>query len=300
MIRNPIYAISLYLRALYSARNASGLSDAGIMFNRFGRQHGWKLIWRLAHGGFDYLINPVSSFRYFEFPFALSSLPPTVGRCLDVSSPSLFSFYVSQKCRPVSIWMINPDKNDIRLSATAIKKLKIRNIRTDTYGVDVLENLHETFDSIWAISVIEHISGKYDDRDAVRLMYRVLAPGGRLILTVPVDRRFYKEYRDQTYYGISKEQSDSGGYFFQRYYDKTSIWDRLVCSIGVEPSSVRWFGEKNDGHFLEYEKRWLREGSNRTVDDPMEMSQNYQEFPSWEKMPGKGVCGLMFKKPREG
>jgi hypothetical protein len=300
MTRNLLNYLSLYLRALSSVRRAVGLSDAGIMFNRFGRQHGWRLIWRLVRGGFAYLINPVSSFRYFEFPFALSSLPSTPGRCLDVSSPSLFSFYVSQKCHPASIWMINPDRKDIQLSATVVEKLKISNIRTECCGVDVLEASREAFDSIWAISVVEHIFGKYDDRQAVRLMYGALAAGGHLILTVPVDRQFWEEYRDQEYYGISKEQSDSGRYFFQSYYDKAAIWKRLVDTIGVTPSSVRWFGEKRAGHYLEYEKRWLREGFNCTFDDPMEMSENYREFPSWEMMPGKGVCGLLFKKPREG
>ena len=297
MPRNPFNYISLYLQALSSARNAVKLSDAGMMFNRYGRQHGWKLIRRLVRGGFAYLLAPVSSFRYFEFPFALASLPPALGRCLDVSSPRLFSIYVSQKCHPASILMVNPDEQDIQLSATMVERLKISNIRTICYGVDVLENPQDFFDCIWAISVIEHISGKYDDRYAVRLMYDALAMGGTLILTVPVDRQFWDEYRTQAHYGIPKKQSDVGGYFFQRYYDKAAIWGRLVHSIGVEPSSVRWFGEKNAGHFVKYEQRWLREGYNFTVNDPMEMAENFKEFSSWELMPGKGVCGLVFKKP---
>jgi SAM-dependent methyltransferase len=300
MTRNPFAIISLYVRALSSARKAIGLSDVAMMFNRFGRQHGWKLIWRLSRAGFAYLINPVSSFRYFEFPFALSSLPLKPGRCLDVSSPNLFSFYVSQKCHPTSIWMINPDKKDIQHSTRVVEKLKISNIRTDCNGVDVLEGSPAAFDSIWAISVVEHISGKYDDSYAVRLMYNALAPGGHLILTVPVDRQFWEDYRDQAYYSIPKEQSKSGSYFFQRLYDEAAIRKRLIDFIGVEPSSVRWFGEKRVGHYFEYEKQWLKEGFEYTFDDPREISENYQEFSSWDMMPGMGVCGLLFIKPREG
>lgn len=298
MKHNPLRVISLYLRALSSAREATGLSAAGLMFNRFGRQHGWRLIWRLERSGFAYLINPVSSFRYFEFPFALSSMPTTAGRCLDVSSPRLFSFYVSQKCHPTSIWMINPDREDIQRSARVAKKLELSNLRTDCCGVDVLEASPEIFDSIWAISVVEHISGKYDDSYAVRLMYNALAPGGHLILTIPVDRHYWEEYRDEMHYGIPKEQSESGKYFFQRLYDKAAIRKRLIDIIGLEPFSVRWFGEKHPGHYFEYEKRWLREGFQCTFDDPREMSENYQEFSSWEMMTGMGVCGLLFIKPR--
>lgn len=300
MTRNPLDLPRLYLRALSSLRNAVGLDPVGAAFNRFGRQHGWKLLRRLERSGFGYLLNPVSSFRYFEFPFALSALPSAPGRCLDVSSPSLFSFYVSQRCRPVSIWMINPDEKDIRLSASAVKKLKISNIRTDSCGVEALKDSRETFDTIWAISVIEHISGDYDDRWAVQRMYNALTAGGRLILTFPVDRQFWEEYRDLAFYGAPKSPSDSGRYFFQRYYDQDAIRERLSGTVGVEPSSVRWFGEKRTGYFLEYEKRWLKDGYHCTVDDPVEMAENYQEFPSWESMPGVGVCGLVFEKPRAG
>ena len=69
----------------------------GKAFNYFGRQFGWKLLRKKIRAGYSYLINPVSSFRYFELPFALSVLPENLGRCLDVSSPRLFSF-----CRSVS------------------------------------------------------------------------------------------------------------------------------------------------------------------------------------------------------
>ena len=248
--------------------------------------------------GFNYVINPVSSFRYFEFPFALSSLPDKPGCCLDVSSPSLFSFYVAEYRHPESIWMINPDKQDLDQSTKIVNKLNIRNIRADCSTVDILSSTSKTFDTIWSISVVEHVSGDYDDIYAIRLMYNALAVGGRLIITVPVDRRFWTEYRKEAYYGIPEEVSDPRGYFFQRYYNKDAIWERLVAAIGNEPSSIRWFGEKNVGYFSEYEKRWLKEGIKCTVDDPLEMSEKYQEFPSWESMPGMGVCGLTFiKKP---
>ena len=297
---DPINYLLLYIHALSSANNATELGATGIPFNRFGRRHGWKMILHFMREGINYLIDPVSSTRYFEFPFALSSLPPNPNRCLDVSSPSVFSFYVSQKIHPTSIWMINPDPKDIQLSAKVVKRLKISNIRTDCLGVDILENTQESFDCIWAISVVEHISGKYDDRYAVKLMFNALDVGGHLILTIPVDRKFWTEYRTQEFYSKSNSQQDPRGYFFQRYYDKAAIWERIISTIGLEPSSVRWFGEKEMGHFVEYEQRWLNEGLYCTVDDPLDMVENYQEYPSWELMPGKGVCGLLFIKPRDG
>lgn len=289
----------LYLRAVLSVRNATELSDVGRAFNHFGRKCGWKLFWWRVKGGFSYLISPVSSFRYFEYPFALSSFSGNPGRCLDVSSPRLFSFYVSEKCNPASIWMINPDKEDMQMSAAIAKKMDFANIKVDCQDVDVLQGIKASFDTIWSISVIEHICGDYDDRDAIKLMYSALAMGGRLILTVPVDRQYWDEYREQAYYGLEKEKAESGNYFFQRYYDEAAIKSRLVGAIGVEPVSIRWFGERKAGTFVKYEKKWLKEGLYCTVDDPVEMSTKYTEYPSWDVMPGKGICGLVFEKPCE-
>ncbi|MDH5561923.1 MAG: class I SAM-dependent methyltransferase [Deltaproteobacteria bacterium] len=299
MLRKLINSPFLYLRSLLSIRKAVELDDIGKMFNYFGRQFGWKLLRQKVRSGFSYLINPVSSFRYFEFPFVLSVLADNPGYCLDVSSPRLFSFYVAEKKHPSSIWMINPDQEDMQLSAAIARRLGVSSIKVDSFDVSILEGFRDFFDTIWSISVIEHISGEYDDRYAVRKMYAALKPGGRLILTVPVDRFDWDEYRDENYYSIQKEKEGLKGYFFQRHYDRAAIWERLVYAIGDEPSTVRWFGEKKAGHFSEYEKRWLREGNKVTVDDPVDFSENYREYSSWEGMPGRGVCGLVFEKPCE-
>jgi hypothetical protein len=126
-------------------------------------------------------------------------------------------------------------------------------------------------------------------------MYNALSEGGRLIITIPVDRTFWKEYRDHDNYG-TQGQKIKGKYFFQNFYDKNAVWERLVAPIGREPAVVRWFGETVPGRFAEYHQRWMRYGHNCTVNDPREITDYYREFSSWEEMPGIGVCGLMFEK----
>jgi len=193
--------------------------------------------------------------------------------------------------------MINPDVKDISETGAIISKLGINSIRVACRGVHVLSHQTETYDCIWSISVIEHICGGYDDRYAVKLMYDSLNSNGRLILTVPVGREFRNEWRDSNCYGTHGSQS-GGKYFFQRFYDKAAIWGRLLSPIGKEPTVVRWFGETSAGRFSEYEQRWMREGYKCTVEDPREIADNYQEFATWEEMPGMGVCGLMVEKTR--
>jgi SAM-dependent methyltransferase len=265
-------------------------------FDLFGRQMGRRLLKRGSRAGLGYLLTPVSITRYFEFPFALSCLPERPGRCLDVSSPRLFSLYAAEKNPEASVFIVNPDPEDLSRSAAIASKLGLNNISAQRCGVEALSAQEETYDCVWSISVIEHISGEYDDRDAVKLMYDSLNDGGRLILTVPVGREFRDEYRERDYYGTQSGRSTRGKYFFCRRYDKIALWERLLSPIGEEPSVLRWFGETSPGRFDEYEKRWMDEGWNCTIEDPREIADHYREFSMWEEMPGIGVCGLMIEK----
>jgi SAM-dependent methyltransferase len=235
--------------------------------------------------------------RYIEFPFALSCLPNVAGNCLDISSPRLFSLYVAKNHRTKSLTIVNPDPKDIAATVRSVDALNLRDVTTRVCAVHELLNEAARYDCIWSISVIEHIAGDYDDREAVRYMYGALAPGGRLILTIPVDRRSWDEHRRENYYGTSPARGET--FFFQRWYDDKAIQDRIVRSIGVAPTILKWFGETEAGFFTSMEKQWMEKGQFATVDDQRQMTENFREYESWDGMPGQGVCGLMFTKPLE-
>lgn len=152
------------------------------------------------------------------------------------------------------------------------------------------------FDCIWSLSVIEHIAGAYDDRAAVAMLYSLLAPGGRLILTIPVDREYWLEYRDRDDYGTQPITED-GRVFFQRNYDDSAIDERLISVVGQNPSVLRWFGETRSGTFAKHEERCNAQGLRCSVLDPKEIVDNWCEYESWEDMPGWGVCGIVIDKP---
>jgi SAM-dependent methyltransferase len=295
MLSNPLTFFRLYRRGQIVSRYAAERLAPGMEFDRFGRTIGQRLLWKAKPVGLSYLLNPVSSFRYFEFSFAYSELPARLSHCLDIGSPRLFSLYIAEHFPSSIIRMINPDQSDIVATNNILRALRIGNIHTACLGVDSLLSRRDRYDCIWSISVVEHINGSYDDRFAVKTIFDSLNNGGRLILTLPVDRRFREEYRDVDYYGIQSEKP-GGKYFFQRYYDKAAIWKRLLSLLGKEPSVVRWYGEKVAGRFYEYERRWISEGYQCTVDDAKEIVDNYQEYPSWETMPGVGICGLVINK----
>lgn len=289
----PYRFVSAFASAQYAAKR--GL--VGFEFYEFGRRLGWALLRAGRRSALQYLLRPVSSTRFFEFAFAESVLMDLPGECLDVGSPSLFSLYVAEKGKASSILMINPDCKDVSHTSRVIHDLSVNGIRLDCCGVETLSTRQGMYDCIWSISVVEHIPYQHGDAEAVQLMYDALRPGGRLILTVPVDRLAWDEYRDTDYYGTQGMPSSNGKFFFQRLYDKTRIYEKLMARIEHKPSVVCWFGETTPGIFADYIRQWMRRGYWYTLEDPRHIVDHYREFNSWEEMPGAGVCGLMVEKP---
>lgn len=288
--------ITIGLRSLVSFRHGRRKNIIGLEFDQFGRCAGLRILPKQFQAGVNLLLHPVSIFRYFEFAYALQALPQTAQICLDVSSPRLFSMYAASKRPNMRIRITNPDRGDLATTQAIVSALGLRNITCEVSSVaDLGESPSPPYDCIWSLSVVEHISGKYDDTLAVKKMYELLCPGGCLILTVPVDRTHWEEFRERNYYGTQKPES-TGLYFFQRYYDEASIEKRLLHPIGQHGVSKKWFGERMRGHFAEYEAHWIRGGLRCTVDDPREITNHYQEYGSWRDMPGRGVCGIVITK----
>jgi len=267
--------------------------------DHYGRALGRRLMFSGNYGVIReavwLLINPVSITRYFEFPFVLECLPGAPGRWLDVSSPRLLSLYVADNNLAEELHVINPDPRDLSATTAILNQLGCS--RAKCYCAYVHEALSETsgFDCIWSISVIEHISGTYSDSEAFKMMYEALKPGGRLIITVPVDRTFYEELRDSDTYSTNPA-TRGNKYLFQRVYDEEALYERLLRPIRRRPAIMKWFGETEPGRYREYEKQWLAKGPLCTVDDPREIGEHYREYPSWSEMPGHGVCGMVVIK----
>lgn len=296
-IGQPVHWIRLYAQASAALRHARRKGAPGLAFAAFGRRLGWRLVGYAPRLGVRYMLTPVDILRYFEFEFAGNSLPSQAGRCLDVSSPRLFSLYVAAHRPLTDVGLLNPSEEDLALTRTAAKRLDLNNLHVEHSDAAVLRTRRGEYDAIWSLSVVEHIAGRYDDCAAVRWMFDALRPGGVLILTVPVDRRFWVEYRDQNHYGVDTPV-ENGRYFFQRFYDQQAIRERLIEPVGHEPRTTHWFGETTPGRFHAFIAGWLRDGFAATVESPRETADHYRTFDSWEAMPGVGVAGLVFEKPR--
>lgn len=291
--------VGKYRRASRAMDYAEQRRAPGTNFARFGRQLGMRLLRSGTTLGVpSLLVAPVSITRYFEFDFVFAHIPPGSIACLDVSSPRLFSLFLATARRDASIHMINPDTLDAEITRRIADRLGYSNVVVSSDAVSELAGRSASYDCIWSISVIEHVAGDDGDTEAMLLMYRALRPGGRLIVTVPVDRRFWHEYRNQDYYGIQEVPSSSGEYFFQRLYDEAHLRARLIEPVGREPTTLVWFGEKVAGTFQAYERQWIELGPDQTIDDPRRIANDYTHYERWADMPGFGVCAMVIDKPQ--
>lgn len=297
MTLEPVDALRLYFKSLEAAAYAKKKRLIGGEFETYGRSLGRRLVERSSRAGVSFLLNPVSIVRYFEFDFAQRLIPPQARLVLDVASPKLLPLYVAEHLPAASVRLINPDEKDIAHSAAIAAALELANVTTGCAAFDTLAALPDAFDCITTLSVLEHVHGAYDDGQALAWAYGALRPGGRLLLTLPVDRTAWDEHRDEDPYGTQSPDPATGRYFFQRFYTPATLQSRLHSRLGVSPTHVRWFGEREPGIYRAYEQRWIREGFECTVDDPREIVDHWREYDSWEPMPGLGVVGLAYDKP---
>jgi ubiquinone/menaquinone biosynthesis C-methylase UbiE len=295
-----IYKIFYYFRLVVRAfffKFVSARNLIGKEFDSYGRKISFNFLLQGDYQRFiGLLCNPVSIVRYFEFQFAKDAANWNLSRkWLDISSPRLFLLYGLSKYSNINLVAINPDNNDLSETANYLKILKLEDsaclVANNAQTLSFPDN---NFDIITSISVIEHIPNQ-EAANALKEIYRVLKPGGKLILTFPCSNEFFEEWRDNDVYGLGSP-SETNKYFFQRFYDINAIQKQLSEIIGEQPVTMQIFGEKVKGTFAEYEKRWMRTGLNETVKDPYYISKDYKLYDSIEKLPGVGVCGLIFQK----
>lgn len=297
-VREHVGSLARVPAGFVAAGRARVVGHPGTDFDTFGRRLGLRLVARGNPWGLSLIAAPVSIVRYWEFPFVWRWLPRSFTTAIDLASPRLLSLRCASEFPNRRITMVNPDGRDANVTRELTHSLGLTNLDVLTSSVFDMSAAPATVDCAWSISVIEHIneSGRsLPDADAVRELVARVRSGGRVILTVPTQPRFFEEYRNDDVYGLNSPTG--GGYFFQRWYDEESIHDRLIEPIGIKPTAIEWFGEREAGTFQRYHEEWVREGWSRTVSDPLEVARGYREYASFRELPGMGVCGICLTVP---
>ena len=286
------------IKTFYYWRKANTKVLPGREFASFGFKSGVSL---LINGklSLKLLFNPVSIVRYFEFDFAFSNLKIAKNtKLLDVSSPYLFGFFISINYRCTYNY-INPDKEDLKNVTSLASKFKFKGeYSTKPLDATQLRLPNSSYDYIVSISVIEHIAD-HGDSKAIQEMWRLLKPGGELIITLPVKKKFETEYTDSDLYNLNQTRNQKR-YFFQRIYDLDTIKERLLSSIhNFEIVEQKVFGESIEGFYERYKSKWIDHGYWETVKDPYYITNFFNYFQNINELIGLGVVGLRIKKSNE-
>jgi len=238
---------------------------------------------------------PMDSTRYFEFHEVLKSLVHIpFYRYLDVSSPRIVPLLLLMQNRVAVAEMMNPDKRDIEEVERLANALGLGDRCTFTNRtIEMANYAAKTFDLITSISVLEHIPA---DREALDMMWSLLRPGGRLILTLPCMAQPLEQYISRDYYGVLSPESD-GYTFWQRYYDEERL-KSVIFNITGLPAKMVVYGERSNGLFH-------RNANMKRLLGPLYpywresfmVAKEYRYFRTITELPGEGVVMLEFVKP---
>ena len=239
------------------------------------------------------LTNPMDSFRYFELDFALRvTADAHPERYLDVSSPRLVPLMILNARRGLIADIINPIPEDLRdTQALALSMGLADRCRGGQQLIEDVPFPDGSFDLITSISVIEHIP---DEQAAIAKIWRLLRPGGRLVITIPCARESEEEYTNLDEYSLFG--SDKQGFvYWQRYYDRAAL-DARIFSVTGTPARMEVYGEKQRGN---YDANVMSKRTNPNYPywwEPAMMGRQYQRYNSIDDLPGMGVVALEFRK----
>jgi ubiquinone/menaquinone biosynthesis C-methylase UbiE len=277
----PLLSIPhLITKALYYRIMAGNKNLPAKNFENFGRKIGLK------NKSLHLFLNPISSVRYFEFDFCYRNfIDKTPTNILDISSPFLFSLYMSNE-KNTNYFYLNPDRKDLQLITKITNGLNnlslFKILSADASKLPFEDN---KFDMIVSISVIEHIDDSIE-AEALKEMWRILNKGGTLLLTFPSSKQYYEEYRDSNVYDL-KVKRENQEYFFQRFYDDNAIQERILKNLinhSVQAKEI--YGEIHPQFYSEYVKRWQERELKETIKDPYYMVKEFKKISSLNDLTG--------------
>lgn len=208
-------------------------------FFRFGLQAGAASFFRNGFTpGFreaaSAILQPVNSYtRFPEYHFMERAVAAVARnrdqdhgplRVLDVGSPKLFGFFLARRY-DIDLLMtdISPLNIDPGLKMWAPLRPRARGrARFEIRDARRLSDPEETYDIVYAMSVLEYVEGDGGDTAAVGEMVRVLKPGGLIMFSVP----FGPLFRDQMIRGVAhsvQRTRRNTVFFFQRIYDRIRV-----------------------------------------------------------------------------
>lgn len=239
------------------------------------------------------IVFPLDSVRHFEMEFfwkRLRALRPA--RVLDVSSPRALNLLNLRADARARVDLVNPDAKDLQRTRRMAQGLGVDDrCRFFDVLIDDLPADARDYPLVTCMSVLEHI---VDDVSALRTMWNRVAPGGRLLLSVPCAAQGLEEFTNVDEYGLL-DTDEAGFVFWQRYYDE----ERLATLFAVtgQPVSNAIYAERVPGA---YDADVFAKRTNRFYPvwrEPYTTARTYAPRENLATLSGMGVVALEFAKP---
>lgn len=236
---------------------------------------------------------PLDSTRYFEFDFMWRAVARLhfSGAYLDISSPRLFPTLVLQARSRLYGTLLNPDTEDLGATSSLLTGLGMRGRASLIASkIEDAELPSEGFPLITCMSVLEHIP---DDHAAIKRIWDLLAPGGRLLITLPCAVSARVQLADKGHYGA--EMDGHGWSHFQYVYDEQLLMDRII-SITGHPMNMELLGEKRSGILGRNLARKRSDPGYPIWQEPLFVAMGFRRYRAISELAGEGVLGLEFAK----
>jgi len=198
--------------------------------------------------GLRYVIVPVNYWRSLEYRLVLQECRFAPGeRVLDVGSPKLLSLWLADR---VGARVVATDIEPYFIEEYGLLS-RVRRVSEDRLRLGVQDARRLTFDDasfhkVYSVSVLEHIPAG-GDSVAVRELARVLAPGGRCVVTVPFWPESRTDWRAPDFYWSGASVDDATGrVFYQRRYSEADLRERLIEPSGLRLAALRFVGDRID------------------------------------------------------
>lgn len=238
------------------------------------------------------IVAPMDSVRHFEMEFFWQQAGDVrEGRILDVSSPRLFTLLLLKCHRGLRADFLNPDPRDLEATQRMAAALGVaERCRFESERIGSFEQSNQRYELVVCMSVLEHI---VDDVAALKVMWALLAPGGKLLLSVPCAATSVDEYCNVDEYGLLEK--DGNGYvFWQRYYDQRLL-GRLFEIVG-KPATMALYGERVAGSYdADVRRKRTTPGFPRWRES-LATARAYARMQDVATLPGMGVIAMEFTK----
>jgi len=240
---------------------------------------------------------PVDFWRYREFAAVIDEYRGE-SPILDLASPRLLGVILARRANATILATdVAPAVgSEIGAYARAAGRGRLTGYLSDARAMPLSSN---AIPFAYAVSVLEHIADDGDTRAIVETA-RVLAPGGRVVLTVPMAARHQDIWLDKDPYGRQPSRAD-GKVFFSRLYDRQTLGDRLVAPSGLRVKACQVYADTPPGWYDDvYAPRVARPLTCRAIAtklfDMRSARRHIFALPQGEPIAGRSVACLTLEK----